>query len=148
MSTNELVRIRLLNDTLKTLNGAFGTYTFTNGVSELMLRREAERLSMITTVEFIDAENLWERKSRERGAMNAAVVAAKPSEDESVVEVEQVQDAPAEAVQEAKKRYAVEDLEAIADKDGIRGLRDVGDSFGVRATSIRQMIDLIMQAQS
>lgn len=44
---------------------------------------------------------------------------------------------------EITERYTREDLEAIADKDGIQGLRAIGDKIGAKATSIRKLIDEI-----
>lgn len=132
---NELVRIRLLADHLKTHTGEWGNYAFEDGVSELMLRREAERLSVITSVEFVDAENMWERKRRERGLITSDGFV----EDEPV---EETVEPPSPTV-----RYSRSDLEAIADKDGIAGLRKIADQFNVKGTSIRQLLEVIEKAQ-
>ena len=43
------------------------------------------------------------------------------------------------------KRYTLAELEAIADKDGIKGLRDVGSPLGVRGTSINGLIEEILR---
>jgi len=138
---NELVRIRLTNPTLAALTGQFGGYDFESGVSGPMLRREAERLSVITNVEFLDAENMWERKQRERGQMSADKVT-------SSIQIEPAPELDA-ALSESHSAplYTREQLEAIADKDGINGLRKIGDTVGVRGTSIRVLIESILQAQ-
>jgi hypothetical protein len=44
--------------------------------------------------------------------------------------------------------YTREQLEAIADKGGIKAIRKVGDEFGVKGVSIGGMIDEILQAQA
>jgi len=48
---------------------------------------------------------------------------------------------------EPKPTYTREDLEAVADKDGIAGLRKIGDPIGAKGTSIAKLIDEILQAQ-
>lgn len=41
-------------------------------------------------------------------------------------------------------RYTRAELEAVADDGGIAGLRDIGNRFDVKATSIEKMIDAIL----
>lgn len=43
--------------------------------------------------------------------------------------------------------YSREGLSALADKGGIKPLREVGDKFGVKAQSIGKLIDEILEAQ-
>jgi hypothetical protein len=52
------------------------------------------------------------------------------------------------AEQPATALYTKEDLEAIADKSGIAGVREVGDKFGVKGTSIGGIINGIIEAQN
>lgn len=41
------------------------------------------------------------------------------------------------------KRYTRAELEAVADESGIQGLREIADPLGIKATSIRKLIDEI-----
>lgn len=45
------------------------------------------------------------------------------------------------------QRFSREELEAIADSEGIAGLRLVGNSLGVKSKGIVEMIDNILKAQ-
>ena len=47
-----------------------------------------------------------------------------------------------------EQKYTVEQLEAIADKKGIAGLREIADQFDVKGTSIAKLIEGIISAQS
>ena len=46
------------------------------------------------------------------------------------------------------KQYTQEELIAIADEEGIKGLRVIGDQIGVKSKTIESMIDKIVSAQS
>lgn len=61
-------------------------------------------------------------------------------------------DAPVEKVatataNTAKQKYSKEALEEVADKDGIAGLREIGNELGVKANSITALIQEILHAQ-
>lgn len=49
---------------------------------------------------------------------------------------------------EFEHKYTVEELEAVADKSGIAGLREIADKFEVKGTSIAKLIEGIISAQS
>ena len=147
---NKPVRIRLINESLRGFSGVFGMYEFEDGVSEPLIRREAERLSVITHVEFLDdAEDMWERKARERGVISSDVMtnvedaapkkATKKSKEQSVTEP------VADTI--GRKLYTREELESIADKDGIAGLRKIGNELSVASHSIVGLMEEIMNAQ-
>jgi hypothetical protein len=48
---------------------------------------------------------------------------------------------------EVGEKYTRESLEAIADKDGIAGLRAIGDKLGVKGRGIIELITEILRAQ-
>lgn len=64
-------------------------------------------------------------------------------ESEDHTEVEPPQDAVA-APEESASTYTREDLELIADKTGLRGLREIGDKIDVRGKSIPELIERIL----
>ena len=43
-------------------------------------------------------------------------------------------------------RFSREQLEAIADKDGITGLRDIADPRNIKSNSIKELIEAILKA--
>lgn len=55
---------------------------------------------------------------------------------------------PVKAVQTAADKYTQEELEAIADKSGIAGLREVCDKIGVKGTSIVGLINGVIAMQN
>lgn len=46
------------------------------------------------------------------------------------------------------QRFTLEELEALADKNGIAGLREIGDTIGVKGTSIAGLIESILAKQA
>lgn len=52
-----------------------------------------------------------------------------------------------EEVAKPMQRFTREELESIADCEGIAGLRQIGNSIGVKAKGIVEMIEGILKAQ-
>jgi hypothetical protein len=50
-------------------------------------------------------------------------------------------------VEERTAAYTAEELSKIADKDGIKGLRAIGDKLGIKSNSISEMMRLILEKQ-
>jgi hypothetical protein len=48
----------------------------------------------------------------------------------------------------AVERYTREELEAVADRRGITGLRDIASPYGVKGRGITELINEILQAQN
>jgi hypothetical protein len=57
-----------------------------------------------------------------------------------VQEVERIEDIP----KTSETKWSQEQLEAIADKDGIKGLRAIAEPLGIKGTSIRELIREIL----
>lgn len=78
----------------------------------------------------------------------AASPASQPKEEAPVAE-DEVMDFMdvGEEMPEAKTWTSVE-LEALADAEGIQGLREIGDELGVKERSIKGLIEGIVKAQS
>jgi len=55
-------------------------------------------------------------------------------------------DRPVQAQATTKSTYTVEELSAVADADGIRGLRKIADPLGIKSNSIAEMINAIINA--
>ena len=136
---SDLVRIKLLK-LPKGFTGKFANYSFENSISEPMLRREAERLSCVTSVEFIDSENIIERRKRERGEVQEKI---KRSAANKPIKV--ATEAPVSVPE--KPKYDRPTLESIADKEGSAGLRKIANEYNVKGRSIPELIEAIMKAQ-
>ena len=97
----------------------------------LSLRAQQELLAAEASDEDIKAAlEAFEEKT-------AGLEAEQPEEED-----EEEEDEP-----EERKIYTREELEAVADDSGIRGLREIGDPLNVKATSLTTLIDLILKAQ-
>jgi len=139
--------ITLKEPGFENFSGLFGTVLFEGGRSvESLSNMEAARFGAITRCETDDGSNpspaqtdldrREERASVERSTDHV-------SSDELKAE------AKAEAEKAAQKlpKYTREELESIADKQGITGLRVIGDEMGVKARSVPEMIDRLMEKQ-
>jgi hypothetical protein len=133
---SDLVRVKLLKHP-KGFTGRFGNYDFVDNVSQPMLRREAERLSVVTSVEFIDSENIIEKRKRERGQVTQKVEEYKAKQEQTSKHI----------VEKPALKYDRSALESIADKEGSEGLRKIASEYNVKARSIRELISAILKAQ-
>lgn len=135
--TNEIVQIKLVRR--PSFTGKLGNYSFTDGLSEPMVRREAERLAAVTGVVFVGADSMWERKAKERGGHVIEAPVETPKKVEPVVSVPKPPS--------GRMTFTREDLEKIADKGGIDGLREIATPMGLKGVQITAMIRAILAAQ-
>lgn len=155
----EYFKIRLIGPLFEGYSGYLGPVLFEKGVSvEKVQRNQAIHISHGFSVEALNDDG--EAVFRIHGGMipataNMFVVkdlpVAKVSEKAPVVEAKNETDGAddhtgSEPVTETTK-YTREELEAIADKSGLQGLRDIGDAIGVKAKSIPALIDKILSKQ-
>lgn len=116
-------------------NGHFGTVEFKDGVSASPVTTiEKQRLSAILRVEDVgeDVDEVID--------MKVTFDTAK-KQDASDVEHQ-----PAHEVAIAKKAWTRAELEDVADKHGIKGLREIASAMGINAKSIKELIDAILGA--
>lgn len=155
----------LLMKKLKLVSAGWETYTgwlnaveFSEGISVNPVPQNiADRISGTMRVVEIedDGTELGQAGAAARlkdgATIRAEVVQplARATEEELKEEAERDAAAAAEKARlaEVKKSYTKEELEEIADKDGIKGLREVGDTLGVRGRAIPELIDDILTAQ-
>lgn len=131
------MKLKLVQPGYENMTGYLGMTLFQDGLSvnDVPLR-EARNLGMAIKVEFEDgtdpnpAQNLLDSMHIEAGTVEAPLAG---SENESP---------------KASVTYTQESLEAIADKEGIKGVRAVAEQFGVKGTSIAELIREILEAQA
>lgn len=146
------MKIRLIETGYESLTGMFGEVEFVDGVSVHDVSPvQARFLASIVRIENIDGTDPGEN-ARFQSAFNLEAqsfqlptlaeleAAGKPAE------VGQAQEAQVQA--QVAEQYTQESLEAIADKGGIAGLREVADPLGVKGTSIAKLIEGILAAQA
>ncbi len=155
------MQVRITDPGFAGFTGYFGAIKFEDGVSEHISHAEAERLGCIVKCETLDGLNPSatqrmvdiQRKdldaltkegkgvigaSREQDADNNKQPVAKPDK-KAAQNVHGVQ---------PSLDFTREDLEALADKEGIAGLRNLGSQFGVKGRAIAEIIDELMQIKA
>lgn len=146
------MKIRLLGDGYAQFTGAFGTTEFVDGVSvDQVSPAQARFFAALMTIEDVDGsgdpgDNAKFQKSLELEAVSVTLpllTEVLPQESLSVLtNLVTTLMSPEATV------YTKEMLEEIADKDGIAGLRLVGDPLGVKSASITKLIDAILDKQN
>nr|WP_181374645.1 hypothetical protein [Pectobacterium carotovorum]AKG47469.1 hypothetical protein pA_00029 [Pectobacterium carotovorum] len=131
---------------IKILESAFSAYSgylfgveFKNGVSVCELPYiDQQRICAIMKAETLDGENVSTASSLAKNRELKADTAL-----EMEVEAEPVVELKRES-EKIDVTYSREELEAIADKGGIAGLRLIGNDLDVREKSIELMIEKIL----
>ena len=171
-SFDRLIKVRIVQPGMQTYTGYIRGTRFIDGVShEAMPIRDALRLGASCAVEDMEGRVVSPNYMEfvDANEISAADVMPKVSktiiEEESHAKEEALQEeAGAEASEEVEdevvdfyapneehaepKRWELSDLEAIADAEGISGLREIGEEFNVKERSIDGLIKEIMKAQS
>lgn len=142
------MKLRLTAPGWETYTGQMGVIFFEDGLSlSEVLLIDAIRVSGVIGAEWengtpanvsqIYLDNMHtEAKTPEQQAQADSADAPKTVDDD-----ESKQKAEALGVS-----YTEEQLAAVADKEGIGGLREIAEPLGIKSNSIRGLIDLIMKA--
>lgn len=131
------MKLKLTEPGWENFTGLFGAVNFENGVSvDDVSAAEARHLAACVRLE--NAED----------GSNPSV--AQEIIDNQGKTLEQaipayVEAAPAEAAPEQGQTYTADELMAVADKSGIKGLRVIGDAIGVKGASIAELIGRILE---
>lgn len=168
------MKIRIAEKGWETYTGPLGDIEFVNGVSgDHVSQREANRLGAILRVEEIDKDGADQGQVSQNADYQKATKFSAPDVErfprqteldkataEAKVEASAAtpegdngaavqSDQPThEAPAEPAKVWTREELETVADQNGIKGLREIATPMGVISSSIGTMIDKILEAQS
>lgn len=144
------MKIKIIEPGYETFSGMFGTVPFENGVSiDHVSHVEINLLASLVKV--VDADT-----GEETG--NLATEAAMWDKTADVIYYPTLADinagrstptieSPVQADQVKTKVYSQKELEDIADKSGIAGLREIADPLGIKGTSIAKLIEGVLAAQ-
>jgi hypothetical protein len=152
--------------------GPLGMSNFTNGISDDHLS-EHERLHLGAIMNVAEYDEKGDtdgaiinpgvnyaetyrvsapivEKAKTQAELNAEAALAAPAAGPAQESADQAQTTEATTQTElpALPKYTREELEVIADKDGIKGLRAISDKLNVKDSSIPGLMDKIIQAQS
>lgn len=159
------MKVRLTQSGFESYTGQMGVMFFEDGLSTTDVSlNDAIRLSAVMSASWengdsisiaqrlIDEADTPAPVMRQIGDEGGEVTIEIPEGEESEVEevvAEQTAavEVASEAVeQSAKVVYTAEELAAIADKEGINGLRAIAEPHGIKNNSIRGLIDAIVKA--
>lgn len=150
------MKLRLTQAGFESYTGQMGVVMFKDGVSETdVLPIDAIRISAAIGAEWEDgsAANVGEMYLNNMdvpafvggddiNTMSMPVEGQEPTKAEKPAT-----DAPVEQPAADAPKYTFEELSAIADKEGIAGLRKLGDGVGIKGKSIVEIIDGILAKQ-
>lgn len=131
--------------------GSLGVVHFTNGVSdEFVPDHIRRRLSIGMEMIEIDVDGNESRNSAAYKLLSTNTIHAPVNAPLSrQTETEKAREDLSIAMESGKQStfYTRENLEAIADKEGIKGLREAAEIWDVKHRSIPALIDMILAAQ-
>lgn len=143
------MKIRIDEVGYENYTGQLGMVDFVDGVSvNEVSQSELNRMAVVIRVVNVESEE----------QVGSLVDMQKNNDytfpvEEVLVNIPEPEQAPADSQAPAddtagKAIYSREQLEALADKEGIAGLREVAETFGVKGTSIVGLIQEILDAQA
>ena len=140
-----------------TFTGNFGGVNFTNGLSDTALvRHQIDRISALVVCDLADETGVTTVQAGLTGRLvggskipaeignGANPTMRKATQEDIDADMRQ---RVAEAQRRPSQLYTKEQLANIANKEGIAGLRKIGDAWSVRERNITKLIDLIVNAQ-
>ena len=148
---SESKHLRVIHKGYEGFTGFLGRYEFVDGISiEKLTRNERDRMAAGHTYMEINEDG-----SEEPAGIAHRMIStrARPAEVETPLERRSEKDKRDETIRNilgAENRPDVKSrkqLEDIADKSGIAGLREIGDAWEVRERSIPALIEKILGAQ-
>lgn len=124
------MKIRMVQAGYEGFTGSFGGVDFVDGESAFDVdHRTAARLANIVKIKREDGSN----------PSTAQLVLDSQTRPMAVI--------PTIAPAAERVEYSQEYLEGVASDRGIKGLREIGDTLGVKATGIGELIRLILEKQ-
>jgi hypothetical protein len=139
----------------KKYTGEFCMVQFVDGVSvEPLPRNVMDRIASMLPAEIVDENGVPEGEAgpiaRYLNMKHVEIEIPEPLDRMTPAELRQERrDALARALRNPAQRiYTKQELEAIAELEGIKGLRAIGDLWGVRDRAINNLIFEILKAQS
>jgi hypothetical protein len=136
------MKLRLLDPGMQHYTAQMGAVFFVDGLSTAdVSHKDATRIAAVYRCEYEDGTNpsvsqfLFDQMHREAVSVSATVQVA-----------EEAAPAPAPVIDPTKTVYDEATLAAIADKEGIQGLRDLAEPMGIKGNSIRGLIDALVKA--
>lgn len=154
------MKIRITDPGFAGFNGHMGTAFFVDGVCDDVSPQEAERMASILSFEEVDTgvnpsvtQRMVDHINKNADEMginsNSVLTPSAPAPASEVTEPGPDGSKPAEDADKGLNYdYTVEDLSALADKEGIAGLRAFSESYGVNGRSISGIVGELMELKA
>lgn len=143
------MKIKFATPEMANFTGMFGAIEFADGVSvNEVTMADVNLYRAITTIEVL-GEDFVPEKSYDEIKNIAAVSYTLPTnaDEQRMAALAAPVEAVAEQADFSGVVYTQADLEAIADKDGIAGVREIAEKMNIRGTSISKLIAAILATQ-
>lgn len=143
------MKIRMIESGYESFSGYFGTVEFKDGVSVGNVSDvEARFFASVISVECVeDGKDPGANAQFQAALKMEATSTDLPTLAELRASGKIADEVKVEARAVAQGTYTAEQLEQIADKKGIAGLREISDPLGIKGTSIAKLIEAIMEKQ-
>lgn len=132
------MRIKIIEKGFAGYTGKLGSIDFEDAISEPISLREANQLAAIMRIEVIEGDEMKLEQNARRANMDTPA-------PNVTSEKARPEDLPSAKKPEPKLLYTREQLEAIADDTGIKGLRQIADKHNISARAIPDLIDKLIQ---
>lgn len=143
------MKLKITEPGFQKLNGPVAEVMFEDGVSVTDVSPDqALRISAAMRCETLEGVNPSASAELLRSHEARAEVVPESKRMDSVGAVVEVAKPTPEPAPQGLGEYSREGLEALADKGGIKAIRKVAEHFGVKGTSIRELIDETLEAQA
>ncbi len=134
------MKLRLTGAGFENFTGQMGVIFFEDGLSTGDVHpNEGKRVAGVIGAQWEDGSH-----ANVGDIYAASADVAAPTQEEQDAAKEALSEATVVAEQAAAAAYTADELAEIADKQGIEGLRAIGDPLGVKAKSIQALIDGIL----
>jgi hypothetical protein len=131
------MKIKLTQPGWETYSGPMAGAMFENGLADNVTPRVAAKIGNIVQCETEDGEN---------PSMSQQIINSQATNMSAVTLLEAGDKAPKDEVKPARI-YTQQELEAIADKRGIDGLREIAKPLGLKGVSIAKLLVAIVEKQ-
>lgn len=148
----EMKKLKVVRRRFEGYTGVLGRVRFTDGVSDEYLPRHI-RDQMAASMEFTEIDidgNEQPAGSQYRMIAESKARAPRAEALERQTEGDKLKELTKAVLDSsaAPELHTKEDLDALADKGGIKALREVGNKWGVKHRSIPTLVAMILEAQS
>lgn len=148
MQARKLFIVEIIESSFIGLNGEMCNVYFENGVSKYPVQeRDALRIAGVIRVKLSDYVGTTEEQESGSGELKDGANDGINGSDGETGKLNEIIDAGDETkIVETKKifKYTREELEALADSQGISGLREAASAYGIKGKTINDIIEQML----